>query len=452
MVKWRKLLDDRIGFWRYALLRFAHDNSFQRAGALSYTTLLAIVPFLAIALTVLSAFPVFDQWKDQIMRLAFDNFLPATGQQVTEYLAGFLANTGEMTAIGTIVLGVTAVMLLGSIETVMNDVFRVTTPRKLLSRVLVFWTLITVGPFLLGLSLSLASYLFAMRYWLGGDEVGQQIGNLTLLAPFVLSAFAFSLLFIGMPNRAIDWKDGIVGGVVAAILFEVLKKGFGYYVITFPTYQTIYGAVAVVPIFLLWIYLTWLVILLGAQVAAARSEWRSARAAGLIPDPRSTVPGHVERLIAVLRVLEYLRNRFRNAATPPSYRNLLRDLKLSARDLNWALAVLRREKLIDRSEQHRWLLSGDLTRITLAELMARIGMFMDHDRLLLAGADGGWPSVVRKRLIELKKKRQSVLKIPVADLLDLPKSEDRVPEPVKSTEPEQNNNDAVPADMAQQAE
>lgn len=431
MVKIQKLLADRTAFWRYAIMRFVYDKSIQRAAGLSYTTLLAMVPFLAVALTVLSAFPVFDQFKEQIMGVVLNNFLPETGEQVTDYLGNFLKNTGQMTAIGTIVLGLTAVMLLGAIEGAMNDVFRVTTPRKLLSRLVVFWTLMTVGPMLLGLSLSLASYIFAMRHLVGGDVLAEQVGQLTFLAPFLLSTVAFSLLFIGMPNRSIVVIDGFVGGLVAAALFEGLKKGFAYYVTTFPTYQTIYGAVAIVPIFLLWMYLTWIVILLGAQVAAARSEWRAARAAGLIPDPRGAVPGHMERIIAVLRVLEYLQNRFHEGATPPTYRRMMRDLKLGGRDMNWALAALRREKLIDRSENHRWLLSGDLSRITLTDLMTRMGLFLDYDRLLVVYSEGGWPFRMRECLVELEKTRRLVLDIKVGELLDTPKPDDQVPEQIK---------------------
>ncbi|MBX2833128.1 MAG: YihY family inner membrane protein [Rhodospirillales bacterium] len=431
MVEIQKLIVDRTAFWRYALMRFIHDKSIQRAAGLSYTTLLAMVPFLAVALTVLSAFPVFDQFKDQIMDVVLNNFLPETGEQVTDYLSSFLQNTGQMTAVGTIVLGLTAVMLLGAIEGAMNDVFRVTSPRKLLSRLVVFWTLLTVGPMLLGLSLSLASYIFAMRHLVGGDVLGEQIGQLTFVAPFLLSAAAFSLLFIGMPNRSVEILDGVAGGLVAAVLFESLKKGFGFYVTSFPTYQTIYGAVAVVPIFLLWMYLTWIVILFGAQISAARSEWRAARAAGLIPDPRGAVPGHMERIIAVLRVLEYLQNRFHDAATPPTYRHMLRELKLGGRDLNWALAALRRENLIDRSENHRWLLSGNLSRITLNDLMARLGLFLDYDRLLVVPADGGWPVRMRDCLIKLEKTRHSVLDVIVGDLLDTPKPEEKTPEQIK---------------------
>ncbi|MEQ9345013.1 MAG: YihY family inner membrane protein [Thalassospira sp.] len=452
MVEFHKLIADRTAFWRYALMRFVHDKSIQRAAGLSYTTLLAMVPFLAVALTVLSAFPVFDQFKDQIMGVVLNNFLPETGEQVTEYLGDFLQNTGQMTAIGTIVLGLTAVMLLGAIEGAMNDVFRVTSPRKLLSRLVVFWTLLTVGPMLLGLSLSLASYIFAMRHMVGGDALGEHIGQLTFLAPFLLSAAAFSLLFMGMPNRSVEIIDGLAGGLVAAILFESLKKGFGFYVTSFPTYQTIYGAVAVVPIFLLWMYLTWIVILLGAQVAAARSEWRAARAAGLIPDPRGAVPGHMERIIAVLRVLEYLQNGFHEAAKPPTYRRMLRDLKLGGRDLNWALAALRREKLIDRSESHRWLLSGNLSRLTLNDLMARLGLFLDYDRLLVVPADGGWPVRMRDRLIELEKTRHVVLDIIVGELLDTPKQADQIPEQIKEDPETPKPTEIDQNDMAQTVE
>ncbi|WP_033067074.1 YihY family inner membrane protein [Thalassospira australica] len=452
MVEIHKLIRDRTAFWRYAIMRFVHDKSIQRAAGLSYTTLLAMVPFLAIALTVLSAFPVFDQFKDQIMDVVLNNFLPETGSQVTGYLGDFLQNTGQMTAIGTIVLGLTAVMLLSAIEGAMNDVFRVTSPRKLLARLVVFWTLLTVGPMLLGLSLSLASYFFAMRHLVGGDALGEQIGQLAFLAPFLLSAAAFSLLFIGMPNRSVEIIDGVVGGLVAAVLFESLKKAFGFYVTTFPTYQTIYGAVAIVPIFLLWMYLTWIVVLLGAQVAAARSEWRAARAAGLIPDPRGAVPGHMERIIAVLRVLEYLQNRFHDGIKPPTYRRMMRELKLGGRDLNWALAALRREKLIERSESHRWLLSSNLQRLRLIDLMTRLGLFLDYDRLLVVQADGGWPSMMRERLIALEETRGKVLDIMVGELLDTPKPDDQVPEPVKPRDDVPKETEIDQNDMVQTVE
>lgn len=449
MVEIKKLIKDRMGFWRYALMRFIHDEAIQRSAGLSYTTLLAMVPFLAVALSILSAFPVFDQFKDQIMNVVLNNFLPSSGAQVTDYLGKFLQNTGQMTAIGTIVLALTAVMLLSSIEGAMNDVFRVTTPRKLLSKLVVFWTLLTVGPMLLGLSLSLASYIFAMRNMVGGEALSEQIGQLTFLAPFLLSTVAFTLLFIGMPNRSVEIKDGFWGGLVAAVLFETLKKGFAFYVTNFPTYQTIYGAVAIVPIFLLWMYLTWIVIMLGAHVSAGRSEWRAARAAGLIPDPSGAVPGHMERLIAVMRVLEYLQTRFQNAEKPATYRRMMREVKLGGRDLNWALAALRREKLIDRSEHHRWLLSGDLSRITLFELMNRLRLFLDYDRLLVVSTDAGWPGVVREHLIELEEKNQSVLDMDIASLLDTPKPDDKECEVAEEKEHSETTSDVDAKDMAQ---
>ncbi len=269
-----------ITFCRYALHRFSRDGCFAAAGALSYTTLVSLVPLGVIALGILSAFPNFVTVRQELLELVFSNFVPQISEQAAWWFQYFAESAAQATAIGIVGIAATGVLLLATVEDQLNALWRVTTPRPWGQRVVAYWTLMTLGPLLVGMSLTLSTYLdtAARRAGLDPQAIAQLASGwphfFARLVPFVLELVACTLLYCVIPNCAVRWRDGAVGAAVAAILIEILKIGFAFYISTMSSYQTVYGALAAIPIFLLWMYVSWMAVLLGAVVAANLPTWR----------------------------------------------------------------------------------------------------------------------------------------------------------------------------------
>ena len=271
----------RLGrFLLHVARRFDEVRCLQIASSLTFTTLLALVPLVTIALTLMSAFPVFSGLGEQIHRFLLANMLPeAAGKVVTGYIKQFSGRTGRLTALGTAVLAVTAFMMMFTIERGFNSIWRVSRTRPVVQRVLIYWATLTLSPVLIGASLSITSYIistslgYARQVPLAGAAI---IG----LAPLVLTCAAFTFLYYVVPNRAVRLRHALLGGFVAALAFEIMKRGFALYIAKFPTYTLVYGAFAVIPIFLLWVYFSWVVVVIGALIAALAPDFAVLRDAG----------------------------------------------------------------------------------------------------------------------------------------------------------------------------
>jgi membrane protein len=263
-----------LNLGRIVMRRFAEDRCMQIASSLTFTSLLSIVPIVTIALTMITAFPVFGELTRALQTFILDNMVPASADVVANYTEQFSAKAAKLTAVGIGFLVLTALMTLLTIDRAFNDIWRVKRPRPVVQRMFVYWTLITMGPVLIGASLSLTSWLVGQAVGLVHGLPGAGVAVLTIV-PILLTAVALTLLYVAMPNRRIALRDAMVGGVFAALLFEAMKRGFAFYLASVPTYTLVYGAFATLPIFLLWIYLSWLVVVFGAVVVAALPEWRS---------------------------------------------------------------------------------------------------------------------------------------------------------------------------------
>lgn len=259
--------------WR----RFDEERCLQIASSLTFTALLAIVPIITVALTLISAFPVFGELMQNVERFLVRNMLPEAAVSIAAYTAQFADNAARLTAVGVLFLFVTAMIVLQTIDRALNQIWRAPRPRSRAQRVFIFWALLTIGPLLIGASLSLTSWLVSQSLGLVKDLplAGEA---LLKVVPILLTGLAFTLLYIAMPNRRVLVRDALCGGFLAALAFEWMKHGFALYVTHFPTHKLIYGAFASVPIFLMWIYLSWLVVLFGAVVAAVMPEWRDRAA------------------------------------------------------------------------------------------------------------------------------------------------------------------------------
>src|SRR5919106_368299 len=269
---WRGFAD----FCRAVFWRFYEERGLQTAGSLTYTTLLSLVPLFTVALAVSTAFPVFDETIGALQLFVLENFLPdAQGiDTIAEQITMFTQNAGRLTAIGLGFFIVTAVMLMMTIDTSLNRLFRVQRQRPLLQQVLMYWAVLTLGPVLIGGSLSMTS--FAVGASFGWLKLGAVADVVLGVLPFVVTCLALTLLYAVVPYRAVKPRDALVGGVLAGIAFEIAKRGFAIYLARFPTYTLIYGAFATIPIFLLWLYMSWAVVLAGGTLTAMLPAYRFA--------------------------------------------------------------------------------------------------------------------------------------------------------------------------------
>ncbi|MGK7296625.1 MAG: virulence factor BrkB family protein [Candidatus Wenzhouxiangella sp. M2_3B_020] len=356
------LLDPRWlkSFGEHLWEHFKQDRSFESAGALSYTSLLALVPLMAVILGVLSAFPVFDYGVNQLQDFIFSNFVPAAGDVVRQYLDQFVERSAELTGTGTLFLIITALILMATIERVLNRIWRVDRPRRPTSRLLVYWAVLTLGPLLLGASLGLTSYIAALPT-VAPEVIRSTLQNVALaVTPFFVALLAFTLIFMIVPHRNVRWHHALAGAAFSALAFEVSKRGFVFYISNFPTYEKVYGALAAIPIFLVWIYVSWVVILLGASLAAALTTFNYRRA------DWTWNPRHY--LLLALRIVSHLwqaQVRGRGVST-----GKLLELETAAtdEDLEELLGRLDDVALIQRDDGGDWFLSADLGEVTLADL------------------------------------------------------------------------------------
>jgi len=252
--------------------RFRGDDALLMAAALSYTSLLSLVPMLAVGLAILAAFPAFEAARIQLQLSLVQNLAPEVGQQVRQVIAGFISNAGNLTAIGILGLVVTALLLLVAIEDALNRVFRVTKLRTAMSRLMVYWTVITLGPILLGASLSITDWLFDST---AADVLPVLTALLSVLGTlfrFAMLVSLFTLLYAAVPNRTVPAYDALAGGIMAGIGVALLRFGFHLYVADFKAYQSVYGALAALPILLFWMYLVWAAVLAGAELTACLME------------------------------------------------------------------------------------------------------------------------------------------------------------------------------------
>ena len=262
-LSWTELGD----LFRFAGRRLSEERLPQVAGSLTFMTILALVPMVTIALAIFTAFPLFSTFRASLEAYFVHNLMPkGIANTILDNLNQFASKSARLSAVGGVALIVTTGMTMSTVDQVFNSIWRVKTQRPLIQRALVYWSLVTLGPLLIGISISVTSYLTEATNGL----VISWLGNWFYTAVSVsLTTAAFTLLYIVVPNRLVDWRDAIWGGLLAGIAFEVAKRFFAAYVIKFPTYTVIYGALAALPIFLLWIYMLWMITLMGALVVAA---------------------------------------------------------------------------------------------------------------------------------------------------------------------------------------
>ena len=255
------------------------------ASSLTFTTVLALVPLFAVGLAVFAAFPVFGKFQDTIQRWLVESLVPESiARQVLSYLTQFSRKASRLGSVGLVAVLMSAVFLMVTIERTLGQIWRLQRQRPLAQRVLLYWSAITLGPLFLGASLAITSYVVTASR----DVVDVLPGSIRWLLDsfeFVLLTACVSGLYFYVPYTRVRWRHAITAGLFVAGALELAKKLLAIYLLQVPTYSVIYGAFAALPILLVWIYVTWLIVLLGAVLASSlpelgRQEWRKPDGAG----------------------------------------------------------------------------------------------------------------------------------------------------------------------------
>jgi membrane protein len=338
----RSRLQDAASFMVFVLRRWTEDRCPQVAASLTFTTLLALMPIFAIAVALLSSAPFFEQAMVQVKVFLLMNLVPEiAGRIITEYMVEFARNAARLTTLGVALLLVTAVALMLTIDRSFNAIWRVRRRRPYWLSVLAYLFLMLAGPLLMGVGVTITTYVMTLSAGVGVPEVANPA--LLRFIPLLFSAFTFFLLYRIVPHRWVPWRHAAAGGVVAALLFEAAKELFAVYVRNAPAYNVLYGAFAALPFFLLWIYLSWLVILFGAELTASLDYWKS-RVWTHAPkhDPRF---GHA---VALARRL------FEARGAPVSFEHLRMDTGMPVDQLEDALQHMMASGLVEHVGRDRY--------------------------------------------------------------------------------------------------
>ncbi len=343
--------------------RFREDHLGLTASSLTFTTTIALVPFVTVVLAVFTAFPMFSKFQGVLQQWLVQSLIPDTiARQVLGYLTQFAGKASKLGGAGLAVLFVTALALILTIDRTLNGIWRVRKPRPLGQRVLVYWAVMTLGPLLLAVSLSITSYALSSKGVVGVMPGGVQLLLDTL--QFVMLAWGMAALYHYVPNTPVRWAHAWAGGVFVAIGFEVAKQILVIYLGKVPTYSVLYGAFATVPILLIWIYVAWVIVLLGAVIAAylpslLSGVQRRARAHGW----------HFLLALEMLQQLERVRH------TP------LRGLSLEQLGQTLGVDSLQLEPVLESLLELDWV--GQLEEDT-PDAVARLVLLADPDATLLA--------------------------------------------------------------------
>jgi membrane protein len=409
----RRRLGDLGAFAMYSAHRFVADGCFAAAGALSYAMLVSLVPLGVIGLASLSVVPIFEPVREQLLAFIFHNLVPEIGEQASYWFRTFAESAGRTTAISFAGFIATGVLLLSTIEDQLNVIWRVTNSRPWVYRVLAYWTLMTLGPLLLGVSVSLSTYfeIVASQAGLAREAAAfAETGwahRLALWLPVLFEFVAFTLLYCLIPNCAVRWRDGALGALIATIVIEMLKVGFSIYVRTVSFYETVYGTLAAIPIFLFWMYLSWMAVLLGAVVAAALPNWRVDERIGPIP------AGGVQLglSLALIAALARAQQQGRTLATPA----LAAVLGVATTVVDEHMKPLAAAGFVAHTQAGRWVLAWNPENATLRDLYEAL-------RLPFAGRWVARPSVPWQRQVapamdRVVRAEGAVMEVTIAALL-----------------------------------
>ncbi len=345
--------------------RFIADKCIQRASALAYASLLAIVPLVALGFSVFSGFQFFEDAAARVRDALLEYLVPASREPIEAYLATIADRSAALPVFGVIGLLITATALLNTVEEAFNAIWRISRARPWLSKFIVFWSTLTLAPLLIGASLTITSYFAALPVIRDVAAGASRIGELPFLLPWLMSSLALTVMYVVLPNTGVPLRHALAGGMVAGALFELSKFGFAFYVTDVANYQRIYGALSTLPIFLIWLYLTWVVVLIGAETAfCLQHPEQSSRRRNFLLAPG--VRRFFAHIVLARAALAHRKGRAIRLAA------LAGELDVPDNIMQEWLDELTNQGLLQRVEDGGWTLAIDACRLTLEDIHARL--------------------------------------------------------------------------------
>jgi membrane protein len=346
-------------FLRYLGQRFNRDGCRQSAAALTYMSLFAIVPMLTLMYSMFSLVPAFNEVGSQVEAFIFSKFLPSSGQEISQYLTEFSSQARKLSAAGVVILMVTSFLMLANIEKTFNHIWATTGSRKGLAGFLVYWAILSLGPLLLAAGMMMKTYLVSFQLIV--DEV-DSLGVSAILfsyLPWLLTWLAFTLLYLAVPNCKVRTSYAIFGGLVTTALFETAKTLFGL-LVAHSSYTSVYGAFAVIPLFLLWIYLLWVLILVGAELVRSLETFRYQGRGSAMPD-----------LLAVVIILWQCWRRQQKGQTLSD--STMTVVGLDAEHWRRLRNMLLERHILEKTAKGQYVLVRDPVSITLNDIVGWLG-------------------------------------------------------------------------------
>ncbi len=394
-------------FSRYFFQHFYQLRGLQTASSMAYTTLLSIVPLLTVMFGLFGKIAFLqDDLSISIQNFIFAHFVPQFGATVQNYILDFSAKASQLTMSGSVILVVIAILLMATIDNAFNLIWLVKNKRPPVSRLLVYWAVLTMGPLLIGVGLASTSYLLSLPAISDVDVSFDIRDKLLSYLPFLTTSVAFTLLYILVPNCFVPKKHALISGIICAVLFELAKYGFGIYVRTMSTYENIYGSISVIPLFLIWIYVSWVIVLFGAHITFCLSSFRL----------QDEFKQHRQKDWAfpdVLQILEHLYQAQRAGRTVSISDFRKSSIFLPHYQIDDLLQHLKRFNWVNQSDG-RWLLAKDLKETRLYDLHAILPV-----RLPLTEnefKDDMLSSNLKLHLTDYHKDLSAKLAVPIADL------------------------------------
>ena len=394
-------------FIKSTVERFVQNGCMDSAAALTYTTLFAVVPLMTVTYSLLSAIPSFQGIGETVQSFIFHNFVPTAGETVKTYLVSFSQQARKLTVVGVVFLMVTAFMMLKTVDKAINKVWQVDKVRRGVSGFLLYWAILSLGPFLIGLGFVLTSYLASLKFISDTTAFFGAESALLRLMPVLLSTMVLTLLYAAVPNRKVPFRYALTGAVVIATVLEVAKGVFAQFIAQAPTYELVYGAFAAVPVFLVWIYLSWNLVLFGAVMVR-----------NLTMSVGQQKDEHWPPLLGLLVVLSMFRQQFCQGKTV-SYKMFQNDWPLSLEDWERYVGLLQEQGLICKSHQGELVLVQDLRQMQLALFCQHLPWPMPDSQSLASISREGrpqWFSELLDRLLHVNEIKTAALDINLDEL------------------------------------
>lgn len=387
----------------YVAEQFTVKQCPQSAAALTYMTLFAVVPLMTVTYSMFSVFPLFEGLETRLDSVIFDHMVPETGQEVKQYLREFTAQARGLSAAGVGMLVVTAYLMLKNIEKNFNRIWGVVQGRKGLSNFLLYWAVLSVGPLLLGIGLAMSTYVISLKLLVTEIDPLAVAPWVFKFVPWLLTSAMFTLLFAAVPNCRVPLKSALLGGLVTGLCFELVKDLFGF-MVSQTSYSAIYGAFAFVPLFLLWIYVLWMIVLAGAVLVRALATYDTIVAGYRYPD-----------LVAALVALWH----FQQDQTTGATLNDGQLLKAGVESDQWQRVrdTLLKEKVITATQQGGYVLCRELRGISLRELAGMLQLRPQRPTEIERLQQYPWYPTLAARLADVDRHIDQQFSVAVADVL-----------------------------------